>query len=307
MKKGLLLYKCKTPLHAGEGNDLGVVDMPIQREKHTNFPKMEASGLKGSFLDYFKKAETSEKTEESEKLKDKINSMFGTGNESESEGRAGALIFTDARLLFFPVKSAKGIFAWITCPFVLKRFADEIKGIEDDKVKKMAEELGQLKLEPKDEAAYYFGDVKNNKLIIGQKKVILGDFGMNAIPLKGSLSNEVFNKIYDGFGKKLETHMLIVSDEIFSYFTEMNTQIDTRIRIGENGVVENGGLFTQEFLPEESILYSTVSSWKKEEEEKKEEEDDMTMFKDKIGKGRFLTFGGSITIGKGITEVTFII
>jgi len=40
--------KAITPLHVGSGSDLGVVDMPIQRESHTGFPKIEASSLKGS-------------------------------------------------------------------------------------------------------------------------------------------------------------------------------------------------------------------------------------------------------------------
>jgi len=37
----------ETPLHAGSGTELGIIDMPIQRERHTDFPKVEASGLNG--------------------------------------------------------------------------------------------------------------------------------------------------------------------------------------------------------------------------------------------------------------------
>ena len=37
-----------TPLHAGTGQDLGIVDLPIQRERHTSYPKIEGSGLKGA-------------------------------------------------------------------------------------------------------------------------------------------------------------------------------------------------------------------------------------------------------------------
>lgn len=32
----------ETSLHAGSGSDLGIVDLPIQREKHTDYPKIEA-------------------------------------------------------------------------------------------------------------------------------------------------------------------------------------------------------------------------------------------------------------------------
>ncbi|NLI12590.1 MAG: type III-B CRISPR module RAMP protein Cmr4, partial [Peptococcaceae bacterium] len=33
-----LFFMCETSLHAGSGNDLGIVDLPIQRERHTSFP-----------------------------------------------------------------------------------------------------------------------------------------------------------------------------------------------------------------------------------------------------------------------------
>jgi len=48
-----LFIRAITPVHAGSGNDLGIVDLPIQREKHTGFPKIEGSTLKGSIRDFF--------------------------------------------------------------------------------------------------------------------------------------------------------------------------------------------------------------------------------------------------------------
>ena len=41
----------------------------------------------------------------------------------KSSDFAGALSVTDARLLAFPVRSLKGVFAWVTCPAVLDRLA----------------------------------------------------------------------------------------------------------------------------------------------------------------------------------------
>ena len=48
-----LFLICETPLHVGSGSDLGIVDLPIQRERHTNFPKIEASSLKGALREAF--------------------------------------------------------------------------------------------------------------------------------------------------------------------------------------------------------------------------------------------------------------
>ena len=47
-KANPLFLICQTPLHAGSGSELGVVDLPIQRERHTGFPKIESSSLKGA-------------------------------------------------------------------------------------------------------------------------------------------------------------------------------------------------------------------------------------------------------------------
>ena len=112
----------ETPLHAGSGQDLGIVDMPIQRERHTGFPKIEGSGLKGCIREAFEN-NTGEITIGSKKVdssnRTKASSLvFGP---KEGDAHAGALGFTDARLLLFPVKSMKGVFAWVTCPKVLNR------------------------------------------------------------------------------------------------------------------------------------------------------------------------------------------
>ena len=50
-----------TPCHAGSGSSVGVVDLPIQRERHTNYPIIQASGVKGAFKANFKKHKTKEK------------------------------------------------------------------------------------------------------------------------------------------------------------------------------------------------------------------------------------------------------
>ena len=39
-----------TPCHAGSGSSMGIVDLPIQRERHTNWPVIQSSGVKGALL-----------------------------------------------------------------------------------------------------------------------------------------------------------------------------------------------------------------------------------------------------------------
>ena len=129
-----LFLHCLSPLHAGTGSDLGYIDLPIQREKHTGFPKVEASSLKGALREIFEGNEDKLKPPfdilKKVNLQNNIDLSFG----SENDNSAGALGFTDARLLFFPVKSLKGIFAWITCPRILEKFKSELELCHDTEI-----------------------------------------------------------------------------------------------------------------------------------------------------------------------------
>ena len=124
----------KPPYTQEAGSDLGIVDLPIQREKHTDYPKIEASGLKGAIREIFRtqpnldqlKCDWGITSVEDTKYTEAIDLTFGPDTSEQSNLHAGALGFTDARLLLFPVKSVKGVFAWVTCPAVLERFKHDL-------------------------------------------------------------------------------------------------------------------------------------------------------------------------------------
>jgi len=108
--KDLMLIIAETPVHAGSGSELGMVDLPIQRECYTGFPKIEASGLKGCLREAFDSILGNGRTE--------VEIIFGP---EAGEHHAGAMSITDARILLFPVKSLCiiGIKS-----LIWKRFAD---------------------------------------------------------------------------------------------------------------------------------------------------------------------------------------
>ena len=43
----------RTPLHVGCGSSVGIVDLPVLRERTTGFPTIPGSALKGSLADLF--------------------------------------------------------------------------------------------------------------------------------------------------------------------------------------------------------------------------------------------------------------
>ncbi|MCX8167395.1 MAG: type III-B CRISPR module RAMP protein Cmr4, partial [Candidatus Micrarchaeota archaeon] len=158
--------------------------LPIQRERHTDFPKIESSGLKGCLRDAFKDSGVGQTI---------INAIFGPENSGDY---AGAMAITDARILLFPVKSLKGVFAWITCPMVIERFVRDVMMI--DKNTKSENPANEFQF-PIDDFASLVKDDKSQKAKItsicgvlinseNSKKIVLEEF---SIEVKDSESKEV--------------------------------------------------------------------------------------------------------------------
>ncbi len=246
--------KVITPLHVGSGSDLGVVDLPIQREAHTGFPKIEASSLKGSIRSSF----TQENNEaEAEKI-------FG------KDDNAGELGFSDAKILLFPVKSVKDVFAYITCPYIIDRFNIEI---EEYKLP----EVEELTISKSSKI-----DLKNGDIILEEYAF---DVSKNDKVKQLSDSLTKITKI-----KNLEQKLVIIPNEEFTHFVKNSTEVITRITIdNEKGVVKKGGLFTEEYLPSETVMYALALG----------KVDKFTNDNPKV-----LQVGGNSTLGKGIVKLT---
>ena len=54
-KARVMFIYTETSLHCGSGTSLGVIDLPIQREKYTDYPVCQASGVKGVVREWFEK------------------------------------------------------------------------------------------------------------------------------------------------------------------------------------------------------------------------------------------------------------
>src|SRR6266536_3606980 len=114
----------ETPLHAGAGSGLSSIDLPIQRERATQYPMIQGSGIKGKLRASFE-GNREDLTSEAREMVDIVfgpPSTSGTGSD-----HAGALVAGDARILLFPVRSLNGVFAYTTSYDVLSRFKRDIE------------------------------------------------------------------------------------------------------------------------------------------------------------------------------------
>ena len=119
-KQALFIY-CVSTVHMGAGTALGPIDNPIQREVHTQHPLMAGSGLKGAIRHALSR----------DWDKELIKRLFGP---LENPDFAGAISFTDAKIVAFPVRSLKNAFVYATSPVALgglKRFA-ALAGMDAD-------------------------------------------------------------------------------------------------------------------------------------------------------------------------------
>lgn len=266
-EKSTLFFYALTSMHAGSGSSLEVIDMPIQREKHTDFPIIQSSSVKGSLRRFYS-------DENNEDI------IFGKQNDNEF---ASAVVFTDARVLFFPVKSFKKVFVWITCPFVLKRFQQDV-GLDF--------EIPDIS---NDESAI----VTDSNLLIHDNKLVLDEYVFKAekkeidIPINFSNKEDILSKL------------VVVSDEMYKFFVQTGTEVVARTKINsETGVVSKGALWYEENLPPETLFYSMVFTVDSRNNAELKADEIMKKLKENIPSS--IQVGGNETIGKGLVELDWV-
>ena len=132
MTSRILYLFTRTPLHVGAGASVGAIDQPIQRERHTGFPIIPGSSIKGVLRDHlFPNAKEGEHAD--------ADTFFGRGSKG-IEASAGHISFGEAKLVAFPVRSAKGAFALAVSPLTLLRLARDA-GWNDLVVPSMPEDM----------------------------------------------------------------------------------------------------------------------------------------------------------------------
>lgn len=304
-----LFIHCQSPMHVGSGSDLGLVDMPIQRESHTNFPKIEASSLKGAIREHFE-SKASKKEDwvdiqllfgfDDDSLSKEVKDEFPTQKDRDF---SGALAFSDARLLFFPVKSFKGIFAYVTCPQVLTRFKNDLE------ICGTGNPFSSLSIPTQDKKTASKDLISNDKVILEEYAFDVKDDDQNTKKFAEDLGRYL--------GIDLTKRLVILPDNVFSDFVKLFTEVITRNKIDNaKGTVAKGALFTEEYLPAESIMYSLVFAnsifTKKEDrkgsfakDEKESEEQKVQNYFAKIADKGIMQIGGNSTLGKGIVKTKF--
>jgi CRISPR-associated protein Cmr4 len=270
----LLALHAQTALHPGAGTALGTVDLPVQRERHTHWPTIAGSALKGVLRDghreqiaaradldtlprYDNKSDEEARRESKRAKADavlELNELYGPPTAGSHEF-GGALSVTDARILAFPVRSLKGVFAWVSCPEALRRLQRD----------------AGLAAVP---VSWNVPDVADNQIVlpadspclIEGKHVVLEEFEFtpNGKP-DDTIARDLAEKLlpgtdlYKATRGRFQKHFLVLSDNDFTHFVRHATEVSARIGLDyDTKTVKSGALFYQEFLPAETLFYAVV-------------------------------------------------
>lgn len=297
----LLFYQPITPLHIGCGQDVGVVDLPVIRERTTGYPFIPGSGIRGSLRQAF-----------TERSPGAVARLFGpTAEESENGPRyAGCLAVHDARLLLFPVRSDRAPFLWITCPAALHRFSREARLL------------------------LHAGNwpVESPPLAAADEDTLIGPFGPGPVSLEEMIFQTsppptAFSSWLTTLGASLEIASLaqrtaLVSDAVFHYLVNHATQVIQHNRLTSAKTVAQGQLFSVEAVPPEAVFYGFLGVTQPRHpqepetavaepaetggpETREEARSAMLAFFHREPAGTWLQLGGDEGTGLGVTRVVW--
>jgi CRISPR-associated protein Cmr4 len=281
-QSALLMLSTETPLHAGAGQSVAGIDLPIQREVHTNWPCVYGSAVKGalrarSFHDRMNK--------------DDLTELFGPDHAAAAGERdsshAGALLVGDARLLLLPVRSLQSCFKWVTCPAILKRFGRD------------AERLG-LHVQPLQLPA-----LSGTEALAGTTGALfLEEFRLqaSASELIDSLAATLASLCNDTpDSRELLERLVIVPDDIFTFLASNATAVNAHIALdAASKTVKDGALWYEETLPPESLLYVALTATASRRKGSERTSDAMLdLFAALLEQRSWLQLGGNETTGMG--------
>jgi len=289
-----------SPTHVGTGRGVGYIDLPIHRDKVTNWPLIPASAFKGVWADYYGATDAA-RNEDSDWGR-KLRLAFGRASDREANAsNAGALIPTDARLVCLPIRSFQGTFAWCTSPLALEMLRRDLSlaGMAD------------LPPEPPNVADSDVHRTTRTQLE-DNGRIFLEDLDFTgkecaatttwAERLAGWVFAGAENKTWrDRFVERFA----VLSNTIFDFLTETGTEVSARVRIDDDlKTVAKGALWNEEALPAETILAGLVAC----DRVYSREANGITagdLIDDFATEPLLLQIGGKATVGRGRVRCVF--
>jgi CRISPR-associated protein Cmr4 len=272
-------------LHCGTGQSVGIVDLPIARARATQLPIVPGSSLRGVLRAMIEGENPGAAT-----------ALFGPRAISGTEDIfAGALTLGDATLLLLPVRALAGILCYVTSPFVLNRYAQDLRRAGLPVPALPAKPLaGRARVAP--------GSVNR-----ANGTLILEDLDLSAeedpaLVAWASLIADQVHPTDAGSRADLSQRLALVPDDILAFLSETATEVRTRIAIDPaTGTVKRGALWYEENIPAEAVLWGIYTL-----EASRNRQDPRTraaLSQALPASGALVQLGGKAGIGRGLCRL----
>ncbi len=287
-KNALIGLWAHASIHAGAGSSVDGVDLPIQREGHSDWPCVFGSSVKGALR--AKAEDTLGKDNAS------IAFVFGPDSSSDKTSEhAGALLVSDAKLLLLPVRSLTSHFKWVTCPALLQRLVRDaqrlgVKSVQDITLPDIADDVALV-------AGQNTGD-----LFLEEYRFKINSQDLSAL-------SALINQLTGLAVIDLTEQLVIVSNNQFNYLARYATPVTPHIAIdNDKKTVKTGALWYEETLPPETVLYFALSAHRSRAKDTdiKAEQILNSITQDLFGASPYLQIGGNETVGMGWCKVTVV-
>ena len=265
----LLLFHTVTPLHVGCGQDVGVVDLPVIRERTTGYPFVPGSGTRGALRAAFP-VPNGDGT-----LRDRY---FGPEGEDEAGVRyAGSVSVHDAKLLLLPVRSSPGVYAWLTAPTPMRRLHRDLQVFELA-LPNLVPDLGALLWLPVDDDRFVgpeelVAEAEGGVLYLEEYAYRPVDASDAVTAARSELlrwSRAVAERL--GLSEQAPPTVL-VSDQAFHHFARFATVVQQHNKLTSAKTVQGTALFSLEAVPPETVFHgligATAARWPLGEDEER--------------------------------------
>jgi CRISPR-associated protein Cmr4 len=281
-----------SPLHAGVGQGVGAIDLPIAREQATGLPFLPGSSVKGTLRDAC--------GEQSERV-----SIFGP-ERNNAHQHAGQAQFSDQRLLLLPVRSLAGVFAWVTSPYLLQRLQRD------------AADCG-VTLPPVPQPTTDGVCVVTSRSTLRCRvpagdRVVLEDLDLAPDtaqqPALDAWAHTLGPMIFPAasgeptpspWAAMVDARLCLVHDDVLDFLLITATEVRARVSIDENTkTASDGQLWHEELLPAEAVLNGMLLVAEVSKAQKKAA--DVRKALERLVR-RPLQFGGKATVGYGLCRM----
>lgn len=284
-----------SPTHVGTGRGIGYIDLPIHRDKVTNWPVIPGSAFKGVWADHHGA------TEDKRRSDPKLRLAFGRASDQDNASNAGALIPTDARLVCLPIRSFQGTFAWCTSPLALEMLRRDLR-------------LAGMADLPPEPPKVSDGDVHrtNRTKLEDNGRIFLEDldFSGKECAATSAWAQRLAAWVFPGdentaWRDVFAERFAVVPNVVFDFLTETGTEVSARVRIDDElKTVAQGALWNEEALPAETILSGLVTCDRVYSREANGVTAD-DLVNEFATKPLLLQIGGKATVGRGRVRCVF--